>query len=45
VRPQEGAEKWQPGKVLLNKINSNNTYLLTMNFWALLETEEEDNKQ
>jgi hypothetical protein len=36
---------WQPGKVLLNKINTNNTYLATTNFWATLGMEEEDNKQ
>jgi hypothetical protein len=36
---------WQPGKVLLNKINTNNTYLATTNFWAPLEMEEEDNEQ
>ncbi len=38
-------ETWQPGKVLLNKIKTNNTYLATTNFCAPLETEEEDNKQ
>jgi hypothetical protein len=31
--------------VLLNKINTNNTYLATTNFWAPLEMEEGDNKQ
>jgi hypothetical protein len=36
---------WQPGKVLLNKINTNNAYLATTNFWAPLEMEEDDNKQ
>jgi hypothetical protein len=35
---------WQPGKVLFNKISTNNTYLATTNFCALLEMEEEDNK-
>jgi hypothetical protein len=45
VGPQEETEMWQPGKVLLNKISTNNTYLLTKNFWAPLEMEEEDNKQ
>jgi hypothetical protein len=43
--PQEETETWQPGKVLLNKISTNNTYLATTNFWAPLEMEEEDNKQ
>jgi hypothetical protein len=43
--PQEETEMWQPGKVLLNKICTNNTYLATTNFWAPLEIEEEDNKQ
>jgi hypothetical protein len=45
VGPQEETEMWQPGKVLLNKIRTNNTYLATTNFWAPLEMEEEDNKQ
>jgi hypothetical protein len=36
---------WQPGRVLLNKINTNNTYLATTNFWAPLEMEGGDNKQ
>jgi hypothetical protein len=31
--------------VLLNKTNTDNTYLATTNFWAPLEIEEEDNKQ
>ncbi len=31
--------------MLLNKINTNNTYLATKNFWAPLEMEEEDDKQ
>ncbi len=31
--------------MLLNKINTNNTYLATMNFWAPLEMEDEDNEQ
>ncbi len=43
--PQEETETWQPGKVLFNKISTNNTYLATTNFWASLEMEEEDNKQ
>ncbi len=43
--PQEETEMWQPGKVLLNKIRSNNTYLATTIFLAPLEMEEEDNKQ
>jgi hypothetical protein len=43
--PQEETEMWQPGKVLLNKINTNNTHLATTNFSAPLEMEEEDNKQ
>jgi hypothetical protein len=45
VGPKEKIETWQPGKVLLNKISTNNTYLATTNFWATLEMEEEDNKQ
>ncbi len=44
ARAQEETETWQPGKVLLNKISTNNTYLATTNFWAPLEMEEEDNK-
>jgi hypothetical protein len=36
---------WQPGKVLLNEISTNITYLATMNFRTPLEIEEEDNKQ
>ncbi len=43
--PQEETEMWQPSKVLLIKINTNNTYLATTIFWAPLEMEEEDNKQ
>jgi hypothetical protein len=31
--------------VFLNKINTNTTYLATTNFWAQLETEEDNNKQ
>jgi hypothetical protein len=45
VGPQEETETWQPGKVLLNEISTNNTYLATTNFWAPLEMEEEDNEQ
>jgi hypothetical protein len=43
--PQDETETWQPGKVLLNKRSTNNTYLATTIFWAPLEMEEEDNKQ
>ncbi len=43
--PQEETEMWQPGIVLLNKINTNNTYLAIMNFWAPLEMVEDNNKQ
>jgi hypothetical protein len=45
VGPQEETETWQPGKVLLNKISTNNTYLATTIFLAPLEIDEEDNKQ
>jgi hypothetical protein len=45
VGPQEEAETWQPGKVLLNEINTNNTYLEITNCWAPLQMEEDNNKQ
>jgi hypothetical protein len=34
---------WQPGKVLINKIDTNHTYLKTTNYWDPLD--EDDKKQ
>ena len=39
------SETWQPGKVILNKIKTNHTYLATTNYWAPLYNEPEDDKQ
>jgi hypothetical protein len=37
------SETWQPGKVILNKINTTHTNLATTNYWAPLHKAEEDN--
>jgi hypothetical protein len=36
------SEMWQPGKMILNKVNTIHTYLTTTNYWAPLHKEEED---
>jgi hypothetical protein len=36
------SETWQPGKVILNKVNTIHTYLTTTNYWAPLHKAEED---
>jgi hypothetical protein len=33
---------WQPGKVLMNKINTNHTYSAIMNYWAPLEDDSKE---
>jgi hypothetical protein len=38
------SETQQPGKVILNKMNTNHIYLATTNYWAPLhEAEKDDN--
>jgi hypothetical protein len=36
------SETWQTGKVILNKVNTIQTYLTTTNYWASLHKTEED---
>jgi hypothetical protein len=36
------SETWQPGKFILNKVNTAHTYLTTTNYWAPLRKKEED---
>jgi hypothetical protein len=40
--PMLESETWQPGKVILNKVNTTHTYLATTNYWAPLHKAEED---
>ena len=35
-------EMWEPGTVLMNKINKNHTYLATMSYWPPLQDTEDD---
>jgi hypothetical protein len=34
------SETWQPGKVIVNKIKTNHTYLATTNYWATKEDKQ-----
>ena len=36
---------WQPGKVIANKIKTNHTYLATVDYWAPLYDESEEDEQ
>jgi hypothetical protein len=36
------AEMWQPGKVILNKIESNHTYLAATNYWTPLQSNDNE---
>ena len=44
---QVESEVWQPGKVTLDKITTNHTYLAATNYWTPLQSNdsEEDEKE
>ncbi len=44
----EGAvvsESWQPGKVSINKLNTDHTYLITKKYWTPLQNIEEEEEE
>jgi hypothetical protein len=39
------SESWQPGKTSINKLNTDHTYLATVNYWTPLQNIEENEEE